>query len=583
MRTRNLFLSTRGATLAAVAFAVVAASSPGAARAGTPHRALAGDVEELPGEIAVDLRDDLDDAAVALFARDFGLADLTPNGAESARDRLERAHVAPADEGALLARLRADPRVEAAEPMYVVRASFVPDDPLYKDQWHMPRVGAERAWEYSCGVGATVAVIDTGVACYDDGPFKKGTDLVGTRCTAGWNFVDDRAEAWDDQGHGSHVAGTIAQTTNNGAGVSGLAHCARLMPVKVLNEFGWGTSADVAQGIRWAADHGAQVINLSLGSSAKSLVIEAAVKHALARKVTVVAAAGNSGGKVGYPAGYEGVIAVSATNQQDGLAWFSSRGPEVVIAAPGVAVTQQTVCNHGRDACELFTALSGTSMASPHVAGAAAMLVAEGVTDPAAIRRALESTADPKDDAAKFGAGILNAGAAAAKVHWRHAAVRALLAVGLFVALARRIRRKGGDPAKGPGVVLGALVAGLGLLFFAPLLGLATKAGKLRWLVELAARPLGEWDLVASASVHRWLPLANAIPVIALTTLLFGVRRLRPLLAGLAIGMAAFTGQLAIAGEVATPFPMLATRAWLVVNALVCAWIAAVALDRKPS
>jgi serine protease len=580
MRTRNLFLTT---TLSVLALGAVAASSPSDARASTPHRAIAEAVEEIPGEIAIDLRDDLDDAAVASFARDFGLADLLPNGKGSATDRVERAHVAEADEGALLARLRSDPRVEAAEPMYVVRASFVPDDPLYRDQWHMPRVGAEKAWEYACGQGVTVAVIDTGVACYDDAPFKKGSDLLGTRCTGGWNFVDDRKEAWDDQGHGSHVAGTIAQTTNNGAGVSGLAHCARLMPVKVLNEFGWGTSADVAQGIRWAADHGAQVINLSLGSSAKSAVIESAVKHALARKVTVVAAAGNSGGKVGFPAGYDGVIAVSATNQTDGLAWFSSRGPEIAIAAPGVAVTQQTVCNHGRDACEIFTALSGTSMASPHVAGAAAMLVSQGVTDPEAVRSALQSTADPKDDATKFGAGILNVGAAAAKVHWRHVAVRAVLAIGLLMLLARRVRRKGGEPARGFGTWLGLLVAGVGLAFFAPLLGLAAKAGRLRILVELASRPLGEWDLVASAQVHRWLPLANAIPVIALTTLLFGVRRLRPLLAGLAIGMTAFTTQLAIAGEVATPFPMLATRLWLVLNAGICAWIALIALDRKPN
>ena len=98
----------------------------------------------------------------------------------------------------------------------------------------------------------------------------KGTDLAGTNCTSGYNFVDDRAEAWDDQGHGTHVAGTIAQTTNNGKGVAGLAHCATLMPVKVLSKHGWGTMANVAEGIRWAADHGAQVINLSLGGPIKS-------------------------------------------------------------------------------------------------------------------------------------------------------------------------------------------------------------------------------------------------------------------------------------------------------------------------
>jgi serine protease len=566
--------------------AIVAATSllaAGSAEADTKHVVLAADVEELPGEIAIDLRDELDDAAIAAFAQDFGLADLAANSAESAVDHVERAHVAPRDEASLLARLRADPRVEAAEPMYVVRAAFVPDDPLFKEQWHMSRVGAEKAWDYSCGLGATVAVIDTGVACYDDAPFKKGSDLVGTRCTGGWNFVDDRAEAWDDEGHGSHVAGTIAQTTNNGAGVSGLAHCARLMPVKVLNEYGWGTSADVAQGIRWAADHGAQVINLSLGAPSSSKVIESAVAHALAKHVTVVAAAGNSGGKVGYPAAYEGVIAVSATNQQGGLAWFSSRGDQVAIAAPGVAVTQQTICNGGRDACETFTALNGTSMAAPHVAGAAAMLVAEGVTEPAAIRAALQSTAAPKDDPKKFGAGILDAGAAAAKVHWRHAALRLAFVAGLFALVARRIRRKGGETSKGLGVWLGALIAGVGLLAFAPLFGLAPRAGGLRWLLEIASRPFGEWDLVASASVHRFLPLASAIPVVALTATLFGVRRARPWLGGFALGMGAYVAQLALSGEVATAYPALAARVWLVANVLVCAWIARIALDRKPS
>jgi serine protease len=153
----------------------------------------------------------------------------------------------------------------------------------------------------------------------------------------GYNFVAKNKIAADDQGHGTHVAGTIAQTTNNGIGVAGLAHCAKLMPVKVLSARGWGTMADVAEGIRWAADHGAQVINLSLGSPSKSAVVENAVKHSIKKGVIVVAAAGNSGRSVGYPAAYPGVIAVSATDKNDAIAWFSSRGPEVTIGAPASA------------------------------------------------------------------------------------------------------------------------------------------------------------------------------------------------------------------------------------------------------
>ncbi len=158
--------------------------------------------------------------------------------------------------------------------MALFRASFVPDDPLYASkQWHLARVGAESAWRYTCGQGVKVAVVDTGIACFDKGPFSRGSDLAGTRCEGGWNFVDDSPEAYDDQGHGTHVAGTIAQTTNNGVGTAGLAFCATLMPIKVLNRQGFGSVADVAEGIRFAADEGAQIINMSLGGPIKSRIL----------------------------------------------------------------------------------------------------------------------------------------------------------------------------------------------------------------------------------------------------------------------------------------------------------------------
>ena len=381
--------------------------------------------DELEGEIVVDVRDDATESDIADLARTYGIT-LTPNSPWSAaHDKLEDAHVDLADEARLLDALSRDPRVEHAEAMSVLRASFVPDDPLYAaKQWHLQRVGAERAWEYTCGRGVTVAVIDTGVACWDKGPFSRGTDLSGTRCESGYDFVNDRGEAADDHGHGTHVAGTIAQTTNNGKGAAGLAFCARLMPIKVLTRQGWGTVANVAEGIRYAADEGAQVINLSLGGPIKSAILESAVAHAIGRGVVIVAAAGNSGRSVGWPAAYDGVIAVSASDTNDKIAWFSSRGPEVAIAAPGVAVTQQTVCDGGKNHCEIFGTFNGTSMASPHVAGAAALLIAEGVTDPGAVRAALESGATPKDDASLYGAGILDAGHSVAGVFLRHLFLR---------------------------------------------------------------------------------------------------------------------------------------------------------------
>ena len=195
-------------------------------------------------------------------------------------------------------------------------------------------------------------MIDTGIACEKFGPFDKATDLARTRCVEGYNFVAKSPHANDDHGHGTHVAGTIAQSTNNGIGAAGMAFDARLMPVKVLSQGGWGTTTDVADGIRWAADHGAQVINLSLGGPRNSRILQRAVDYAKKRGVVVVAAAGNSGGAVGFPGGSEGVIGVSALDPADKLARFSSRGPGVDLAAPGVDVVQQTICNGGRDRCE---------------------------------------------------------------------------------------------------------------------------------------------------------------------------------------------------------------------------------------
>ncbi len=538
----------------------------------------------IPGEIAVDVRDDVDDADIAKLAAANGIA-LQPNSAWSVRDKLEVADVDPSREGAILDALSHDPRVEHAEPMALYRASFVPNDPLYASkQWHLQRVGAESAWRYSCGRGVTVAVIDTGIACFDDGPFSRGSDLAGTRCEGGYNFVDRSSEAHDDHGHGTHVAGTIAQTTNNGLGTAGLAFCATLMPVKVLSKGGFGTVANVAQGIRYAADHGAQIINLSLGGPMKSRILEDAVKHALSKGVVVVAAAGNSGREVGWPAAYPGVIAVSATDANDAIAWFSSRGPQVALAAPGVGITQQTVCNGGRDRCEIFGTFNGTSMASPHVAGVAAMVEALGVTDADSVRDALVSTARaPKAGADKelFGSGVLDAAAAVSHVFWTRLGLRAAALLVLAWGVARRIRARGGKVAATPGAIVGALAAATGLLPLAPLLGLGPGSTRVRSVLELAMRPIGEWDLVLlGAGAHRWLLLASALPVLALAAVAFSRARARPLIGGLAVGTAALVAQLGITGDVAFVGGPFLLRAWTFASALLCVWLARTGLDR---
>jgi len=537
---------------------------------------------ELEGEIVVDVRDDATDTDVSDLARTYGLT-LTPNSAWSnAHDKLEDAYVSVADEARVLAALSHDARVTHAEAMNVYRASFVPDDPLFEEkQWHLKRVGAPAAWEYSCGRDVTVAVIDTGVACWDKGPFSRGSDLAGTRCERGFDFVNNRDEAADDHGHGTHVAGTIAQTTNTGRGAAGLAFCARLMPIKVLTRQGWGTTANVAEGIRFAADEGASVINLSLGGPIKSAILEDAVDHALARGVVVVAAAGNSGRSVGYPAAYDGVIAVSATDASDKIAWFSSRGPQVTVAAPGVAVTQQTVCDGGKNKCELFGTFSGTSMASPHVAGAAALLMSSGVTAPWAVRDAIERTATPKDDANLYGAGVLDAGRAVRSAFVRRLGLRFGWLVAIALWIWRRIRGRGGRASFSPLAVGAAMFASVGLVPIAPMLGLVARAGSLRAYAELLARPFGEWDLALGPAVHRWLPLAGALPAFALLALFFGVRRLRPIVGGFALGAAALAAQLAWSGDAAFALGLWPMRAYLIASVALCAWIARVALDAK--
>lgn len=543
-------------------------------------RLKAGDESawDIPGTVVIDAKDDLQPTGIAALAARFGLS-FTPTDLEP-KTRIQLAEVPASEMAAWVERLSRDPDVQRVEPLARVRAMYDIDDPLMKDQWHMDRVGAPRAWDFATGRGVTVAVVDTGIACEDHGPFMKGTDLNETDCVGGWSFVSNSEHANDDQGHGSHVAGTIAQSTNNGIGASGLAFHARLMPVKVLNENGWGTTADVADGIRWAAENGAQVINLSLGGPRNSSILQDAVDFALSQGVVIVAAAGNSGGSVGYPGASEGVIGVSATGPDDKIAKFSSRGNGVDIAAPGVNVVQQTVCKKGRDKCEIFPGYSGTSMASPHVAGVAAMLVGLGVTDPEAVEEALRASARKVDDSTGaeklYGAGILDAAAATQRVTLVHGVFRflAVLALGMLVwASSKKLARsKVGGSATSPwtaSFLVPALAAGPGLLFFLPWV-----APRVYLPVDLLSRPLPDLDYFVGASLHQWLPLATSLVPFALTAVFYGARSLRPAIAGLSVGIAAYLVSVAALGEMSGPFGKTALLGWCAVNAVLCLWIA---------
>ena len=563
-------LSSLGLAAASLFFASTALAGP---------EALAPvdeSVATVPGELVIDLRDDLSDADVASFFSGLGVS--FSRSALEQQTRTEIAHTS--DPAALAARLAGDPRVEGVEPLGIVHALYTPNDPMLKDQWHLTRVGAEKAWSFGIGRGAVVAVVDTGIACETHGAFTKISDLSGTPCVAGWSAFDKSGHANDEHGHGTHVAGTIAQTTNNGTGAAGLAFGARLMPVKVLDASGGGTNLGVADGIRWAADNGADVINLSLGGPIPSLVLQKAVDHARDRGVVVVAAAGNSGGRVGYPGACSGVIGVSATDDTDTIAKFSSRGKGVDIAAPGVAVLQQTVCNGGRDKCEKYAAFSGTSMASPHVAGAAALLVGAGVTDPDAVQKRLEQTARASKDGGAsrdlYGAGILDAHAALARTTLVQGLVRTG-ALALLAALAFFSAKKKNADAKllRPELIGAAVATGPGLFFLPYLLPRAYLP------VDLLSRPLPEWDLLVSARLHEYLPLANAFLPFAMLSLFFGVPKLRPITAGISLGLGAYLASAAVLGEGFGPFGKTAFLVWTVANALGCLAIARINLAEE--
>ncbi len=567
-------MTTRLKGLAFAAF--VAATLPAAALAQrTPSSTSSADPETT--ELVIDFDDGTAASEVEHITRDLGI-NATPNSAFAGVDGIYTARVPTARVGEVLRALNADGHVEGADENTEMRALFVPDDPMLPQQWGLRRVGTERSWDVTCGAGVTVAVVDTGVACENHGEFTRIPDLAGTRCISGWNFVSGDNHANDDQGHGTHVAGTIAQTTNNHLGTAGVAYCATIMPVKVLDARGRGTLANVAEGIRWAADHGAQVINLSLGGGGRSKVMGQAVAYARSHGTTVVCAAGNNGRYVESPANEPGSIAVSAIDEGDQIAFFSSRGPEVDIAAPGVRILQQTICENGRNRCEQFAAWSGTSMAAPHVAGIAALLYSVGVTDPDAVEDALKTYASKPahggTERELYGAGIASASQSSDGVIWRAGLTRAafLALLGAFVAW--RIRRKHGELSWS--WVVPAFLTGVGG-FFVPKFASHLMPG-----VDFAMRPLLAWDtLLLGGRWSAWMPFANAGVAIALVGLGFSRKALRGPIAGVSLGIASYLCAEVWLGQRYAPLGTLLFGAWSLANAAVCLWIARIGADRK--
>lgn len=330
---------------------------------------------------------------------------------------------------ALAAELAKRPGVQNAEPNWLRWALYKPNDPLFKHQWHMRLVRVPETWDMVTGEGITVAVLDTGIA-YGADPAKPSVlrDLKGAKLVAPFNTFDNNTDANDRQGHGSHVSGTIAQTTNNGEGVVGVAYNAKLMPVKVLSDAGWGSMESVVKGIYYAADKGAQVINMSLGSRQGAQIEEDAVTYAFKKGVFVACAAGNEGRElVNYPAMCKDAVAIAAVRFDKQKSFYTSFGAKVAISAPGGdtrvdqdgdgmpdGVYQNTVTPGGRS--DGYFMYQGTSMATPHVAGAVALVMSAGVKDPAKVLKILQDTSvKVAGDSRGMGAGIIDCFAAVKK------------------------------------------------------------------------------------------------------------------------------------------------------------------------
>jgi thermitase len=316
---------------------------------------------------------------------------------------IERKGLAETRERALQGKLddlRDDPGVAVADYNYIRTASFLPDDPHFGGQWGLKKTTFPGAWNNARGAGAKIAIIDSGV-------YQNHPDIG--RISAQKDYVDDDAVANDPYGHGTHVAGIAAALTDNGRGVAGGCPRCELLVARVLDANGDGTDADIIDSIGWSVRHGADVINLSFGRGTKSGVLETKINSAYANGAVIVAAAGNMGltrqpTQPQYPAAYKKVIAVSATNENDKLAGFSSHGNWVDLAAPGTYILS-TRAGGG------YYEESGTSEAAPFVSALAGLLASEGKTA-SEIRRRMQSTAtdlgasgyDPS-----FGHGRINA------------------------------------------------------------------------------------------------------------------------------------------------------------------------------
>ena len=371
---------------------------------------------------------------------------------------------APASDQATASQAAPAPQAPAAGP--VPPAGFIPNDPGVAGmpggwtqlQWNFAGpfgVGAPQAWQnliadgHPGGAGVVIAVLDTGVAYENRGRFRRSPDFTAGQFVAGYDFVSHSPYALDHNGHGTHVAATLAEATDNGIGLTGLAYGAHIMPVRVLDGLGEGDAATIARGVRFAVDHGARILNLSLEFSSDLTADDipellSALRYAHRRGALVVAASGNEGSTtIAYPARAPDVVRVGATTEHGCLASFSNDGRGLTLVAPGggsdASLPGDPDCRPaaapGRDIYQITLSTEegspkrfgipsgyiGTSMAAPHVSATAALVIASGVLGrhptPAQLVARLRATArplGPRSEQHLYGAGLLDAAAATA-------------------------------------------------------------------------------------------------------------------------------------------------------------------------
>jgi serine protease len=400
-------------SLLAVVFLLTTAM-PAAADEERPDKgSIAADVASgavVPGEVVVKWRDA---GRAPDVARARGLARVAELGVPG-KGVAEVVSTGGRPVQAVIAELEADPAVEYAEPNYVVTlandgaTAVAVNDPQTGGQYSLNRMRVRDAWSRTTGGSNIVAVLDTGVQA-------NHPDLAG-RVLPGYNFVSGNTNASDDNGHGTWVAGIIAANANDGYGIAGISWSDSILPVKIMNSNGTGSTSNLTSGIVWAANNGATIINMSVGGFPYSKAVEDAVNYAWGKGAVLIGAAGNNNRREDfYPASYANVVSVSATQVDDEFSHWSSYGPKVEVSAPGSSIltTNCTATSCPNRGWGSHTHISGTSFATPNVAGVVALIMAQYPSyTPSQVVSRLYSTVDdlgyPGRDE-RYGRGRVNA------------------------------------------------------------------------------------------------------------------------------------------------------------------------------